>query len=183
MEKALKSPLLRCKTASSACSKLEDEAIAFLVECHTSPKSVKSNIVELMQIENAAQKLVSALEFLTNSSVSAEFEAVECTALIGSIVEIQTLFSQTSLLGSGPTIVSKTKMILSQVIKMTQIFFLIKILFSTKLFAMKFGPKVIATTNNRTTYHFDICTLHISSCSGNPWSSSFSVALEFGYKE
>ena len=119
MEKLVKSPLLSCKTASTVCSKLEDEAAAFLVGCYTSPTSVKSSIVELMQIENAAQKLASALEVLTNSSVSssglAELEAVECTALIESIVKIQTLFSQTSLLGSGPTIVSQTKMILSQV--------------------------------------------------------------------
>ena len=126
MEKSIKSPLLRCKTASTVCSKLEDEAAAFLVGCYTSPTSVKSSIVELMQIENAAQKLASALEVLTNSSVSssglAESEAVECTALIESIVKIKLCFLRQVSLEVDPPLYPKPKLFSHRWLKWNHLF-------------------------------------------------------------
>ena len=120
MEKHIQSPLSTCKEASRVCSKLEDEAAAFMVDCYTSSTSVKANILELVRIEAAAKKLVSAVENLLNSSASSSqgfegMEAVQCSGLISSIVKVQTLFSQTSLVGSGPTIVAQTQVIISQV--------------------------------------------------------------------
>ena len=116
MENSIQPSLLTCKAASRVCSKLEDEAVAFMVDCYTSSTSVKSNVLELVQIKNAAKRLVSALQRLTNSSRSiGGRESVQCSGLIASIVKVETLFSQSSLIGSGPTIVAQTQVIVSQV--------------------------------------------------------------------
>ena len=120
MEKSIQSPLSTCKEASRVCSKLEDSAAAFMVDCYTSSTSVKANMLELVQIESAAKKLISALVKLTKPLASSSqgfegMEALQCSGLISSIVKVQTLFSQTSLVGSGPAIVAQTQVIISQV--------------------------------------------------------------------
>ena len=119
MEEHIQSSFSTCKEASRVCSKLEDSAAAFMVDCYTSSTSVKANMLELVQIESAAKKLISAVEKLTNSSISSRGmsgrEAIQCSGLISSIVKVQTLFSQTSLVGSGPAIVAQTQVIISQV--------------------------------------------------------------------
>ena len=119
MENSIQPSLLTCKAASRVCSKLEDEAVAFMVDCYTSSTSVKGNMLELLQIESAAQQLVSALEHLTNSTASSSSyegsESVECSGLIALIVKVETLFSRSSFVGSGPTIVDQTHAFVSQV--------------------------------------------------------------------
>ena len=61
-ESEIKDDYKSCKTAFIRCSKLEDEALEYMVKCYTSPHLMKKNLKELLQIKDSCEKLQENLE-------------------------------------------------------------------------------------------------------------------------
>ena len=59
-----------CKQAFIACSKLEDEALEYMIKCYTSAASIKANLKELLKIKDAATKLKTNQEAIVSTSQS-----------------------------------------------------------------------------------------------------------------
>merc|ERR1712025_667410 len=65
-EKMINQDHKNCKKAFIACSKYEDEAIEYMIQCYTSETQIKANIKELLVIKDAATKLKTNQEFVVN---------------------------------------------------------------------------------------------------------------------
>merc|ERR1719317_1892706 len=67
-EKLINADHKNCKKQFIACSKYEDEAIEYMIECYTSETQIKANIKELLVIKDAATKLKTNQEAVVKSS-------------------------------------------------------------------------------------------------------------------
>ena len=59
-----------CKAAFIACSKLEDEALEYMIKCYTSAASIKANLKELLKIKDSITKLKTNQEAIVSTSSS-----------------------------------------------------------------------------------------------------------------
>ena len=67
-EKLINADHKNCKKQFIACSKYEDEAIEYMIQCYTSETQIKANIKELLVIKDAATKLKTNQEAVVKSS-------------------------------------------------------------------------------------------------------------------
>ena len=97
MENSFKSDLQTCKQKFINCSKLEDEALEYMVNYYTSSSSVKSNIEELLYISDSASKLKTAYQSLISSQSrkrqkrQKNTESVTCTYFLTEVTEMNTV--------------------------------------------------------------------------------------------
>ena len=68
MEQKFNADYKNCKSVFIACSKLEDEAIEYMIKCYTSSSSVQSNIKELLYIKDASTKVKTVSTSLVSDS-------------------------------------------------------------------------------------------------------------------
>ena len=69
-ESLIKQDYNKCKQVFIDCSKFEDEAVKYMVQCYTSESQIKANIKELLVIKDAATKLKINQEAVVSSSTS-----------------------------------------------------------------------------------------------------------------
>ena len=97
IERSFQDELKNCKGKFINCSKLEDEALEYMVNCYTSSSSVKSNIEELLYIKDSASKLKTSYQSLIDSQSSRRkkrqknTESVTCSTFITEVEEMNTV--------------------------------------------------------------------------------------------
>merc|ERR1711915_215883 len=69
-EQSIKKDYAKCKNVFINCSKMEDDAIEYMIQCYTSASQIKKNIKELITIKDAATKLKKNQEAVVSSSQS-----------------------------------------------------------------------------------------------------------------
>ena len=69
-ENKIKDDYKSCKAAFINCSKLEDDALEYMVKCYTSTDLIKTNLKELLQIKDSCTKLQKNLETKINTTTS-----------------------------------------------------------------------------------------------------------------
>ena len=69
-EKSIKADHEKCKKVFINCSKLEDDAVEYMIQCYTSISQIKKNIKELLLIQDAAKKLKTNQQAVVDSSES-----------------------------------------------------------------------------------------------------------------
>ena len=80
----------KCKEVSSKCSKLEDAALEYMINCYTSSFSVKSILKTLIQINNAVINIRKSISSVINETrgMSARQNVVSCGKYISDVTEI-----------------------------------------------------------------------------------------------
>ena len=114
LENSIKAGTRLCKEAFINCSQTEDEALEYMVKCYTSQTQVEKNIQELLQIQDAAAKLKTALEAVVSGSEEANSNIVSCATYITEVEKVETLYLSSSLIGNGAEIVAQTTTIVQQ---------------------------------------------------------------------
>ena len=115
LENSIKAGTRLCKEAFINCSQTEDEALEYMIKCYTSQTQVEKNIKELLQIQDAASKLKTALEAVVNSSgVQESSTIVSCATYITEVEKVETLYLSSNLIGKGVEIVAQTTTIVQQ---------------------------------------------------------------------
>ena len=69
-EKKINDDFKACRAAFINCSKLEDDALEYMVKCYTSAGLIKTNLKELLQIKDSCAKLQKNLEAKINTTAS-----------------------------------------------------------------------------------------------------------------
>ena len=85
-----------CKAAFIACSKLEDEALEYMIKCYTSAASIKANLKELLKIKDSCTKLKTNQEAIVSTSSSSSkrvkrqknAESVTCSTYITQVTTL-----------------------------------------------------------------------------------------------
>merc|ERR1719369_996707 len=129
-EQSIKKDYAKCKNVFINCSKMEDDAIEYMIQCYTSASQIKKNIKELMTIKDAATKLKNNQDAIVSSSQSKNSakeaglrirekrqkneESVTCETYITQVKEVDTYYEKSNLIGEGTTIVTKTNIILKE---------------------------------------------------------------------
>ena len=87
-----------------------------MIKCYTSQTQVEKNIQELLQIQDAAAKLKTALEAVVSASEAANSNGniVSCATYITEVEKVETLYLSSSLIGNGAEIVAQTTTIVQQ---------------------------------------------------------------------
>ena len=89
-EKKINDEHKACKAAFIQCSKLEDEALEYMIKCYTSAATIKANLKELLKIKDACTKLKTNQEAIVSTSTSSgrrvkrqkNSESVTCSTYI-----------------------------------------------------------------------------------------------------
>ena len=68
MEIEMKTVMPKCMDNFINCSKEEDLAVEYMVQCYTSQSQIKANIKELMIIKDAANKLYQNQQAIVSTS-------------------------------------------------------------------------------------------------------------------
>ena len=94
-EKQFDKDYKKCKEVFQKCSKLEDEALEYMINCYTSASTIKANVVELLKIKDACTKLKTNQEAVVSTSKESKrqkrgksSEVVTCSVYI---TEVETL--------------------------------------------------------------------------------------------
>ena len=119
LENSIKAGTRLCKEAFINCSQTEDEALEYMVKCYTSQTQVEKNIEELLQIQDAASKLKTALEAVVSASETANSNGqsstiVSCATYITEVEKVEMLYLSSNLIGKGAEIVAQTTTIVQQ---------------------------------------------------------------------
>lgn len=69
-EKKINDDFKACRAAFINCSKLEDDALEYMVKCYTSTGLIKTNLKELLQIKDSCVELQKNLEAKINTTAS-----------------------------------------------------------------------------------------------------------------
>merc|ERR1712106_868232 len=120
-EKLLSKDYKACKQEFIKCSKYEDDAIEYMIQCYTSQTQIKANIKELLVIKDAATKLKTNQEAIVSTSDSKNSAkaagkhnrekrqknsvSVTCSTYIEEVETVDKVFTQTNLIGTQATIV------------------------------------------------------------------------------
>merc|ERR1719244_1932316 len=129
-EQSIKKDYAKCKNVFINCSKMEDDAIEYMIQCYTSASQIKKNIKELMTIKDAATKLKNNQDAIVSSSQvktqqrkaglrirekrQKNEESVTCETYITQVKEVDTYYEKSNLIGESTTIVTKTNIILKE---------------------------------------------------------------------
>lgn len=99
-EKLIKEDYQNCKQVFINCSKLEDSAVEYMINCYTSLAGVKANVKKLLQVQDATTKLKTNQQSLVNASSTGRVkrqkntESVTCATYIVQV----TTFENVSIL-------------------------------------------------------------------------------------
>ena len=85
-----------CKAAFIKCSKLEDEALEYMIKCYTSAATIKANLKELLKIKDSCTKLKTNQEAIVSTSTSSgrrvkrqkNSESVTCATYITQVTTL-----------------------------------------------------------------------------------------------
>ena len=131
-----------CKKAFINCSKLEDEALDYMIKCYTSEDTITSNLKELLQVKDSCTKLKTNQEALVTSSRAGwkvnrqkNSDSVTCATYITQVTTLNAvsfilicphphtffryfqLLQSSSLTGKGSTIVSQSTTLIKETVQ------------------------------------------------------------------